>query len=216
MHRKPVFHTIDLSTDPRRAHFEYFSGLAYPYVGLTVEVDITPLTEFRRRTSAPFFPTLLFCVSRAANAIPEFRRRIHDGQILEFEFCPSSHTEARPDGTYGYCTLWADVPLSDFLPAARRAQEKCRAEHDLTETDNPVACLFISSLPWIRYTALVQPVPFPADSNPRISWGRAFPRDGRTLLPLSVLCHHALVDGLHLSRFYQALDTELSALETML
>ena len=215
MHRKSTFHAVDLRIDPRRAHFEYFSNLAYPYVGLTVEVDFTSLAEFRRRTDAPFFLTLLYCVSRAANAVPEFRRRIRNGQILEYDFCPSSHTEVRPDGTYGYCTLWADAPLSEFLSAARRAQESCRAEHGLTEADDPLACLFVSSLPWLSYTALVQPVPCPADSNPRISWGRAFRRDGRALLPLSVLCHHALVDGLHLSHFYQALDEELSALETM-
>ena len=59
------------------------------------------------------------------------------------------------------------------------------------------------------YTALVQPVPSPADSNPRISWGKYFTQEGRTLLPVSVLCHHALVDGIHLSAFYQNLDEEI-------
>lgn len=212
MHDEPIYRILDLSRNPRRAHFEYFSGLAYPYVGVTAEVDITPLAQYRRRTGEPFFLTLLYCTSRAANAVPEFRRRIRDGQILEYEFCPSSHTEARPDGTYGYCTLWADVPLSAFLPAARQAQALCREEHGLTEAEDPLPCLFVSSLPWLSYTALVQPVPCPADSNPRISWGRAFHRDGRTLLPLSVLCHHALVDGLHISHFYQALEAGLAAL----
>ena len=32
------------------------------------------------------------------------------------------------------------------------------------------------------------------------------------LLPLAVLCNHALVDGLHISRFYSALDRELAEL----
>ena len=70
--------------------------------------------------------------------------------------------------------------------------------------------LFISSLPWVSYTTLVQPVPQPADSHPRISWGKYFLQEGRTLLPVSILCHHALVDGLHLAAFYQALDRELA------
>ena len=34
---------IDMSTYTRRAHFEYFLNLGYPYVGNTVEVDATPL-----------------------------------------------------------------------------------------------------------------------------------------------------------------------------
>lgn len=55
----------------------------------------------------------------------------------------------------------------------------------------------------------------PADSNPRITWGKAEIRGGRTVLPLTLLCHHALVDGLHISRFYAALDRELKQLNSL-
>lgn len=69
--------------------------------------------------------------------------------------------------------------------------------------------LFVSSLPWITYGGIVQPTPSPADSNPRITWGR-YRREGtRAFLPVSLLCHHALVDGLHMARFYQNLEAEL-------
>lgn len=64
----------------------------------------------------------------------------------------------------------------------------------------------------VTYTALIQPVPMPADSNPRITWGKAFEQDGETFLPVSVLCHHGLADGLHIARFYQVLDDELQKL----
>ena len=32
---------IDMNTYKRKDHFEYFRSLAYPYVGVTVDVDIT-------------------------------------------------------------------------------------------------------------------------------------------------------------------------------
>ncbi len=63
-----------------------------------------------------------------------------------------------------------------------------------------------------RTTALVQPAPFPADSNPRITWGKYFCQEGRTLLPVTLLAHHALVDGIHIARFYETLDRELVAI----
>ena len=69
--------------------------------------------------------------------------------------------------------------------------------------------LFVTSLPWLSYTALVQPVPSPADSNPRITFGKYFPQGGRVLLPVSILCNHALVDGLHIAAFYQNFDEEI-------
>ena len=71
---------------------------------------------------------------------------------------------------------------------------------------------FVSCVPWLSYTSIIQPVPVPADSNPRITWGKYFSQGDRYLLPLSVLCHHALVDGLHISRFYDTLDMVLSSL----
>lgn len=33
-------------------------------------------------------------------------------------------------------------------------------------------------------------------------------------MPVSVLCHHALVDGLHISRFYERLNEQMGELLT--
>ena len=72
--------------------------------------------------------------------------------------------------------------------------------------------IFISTVPWITFTSLVQPVPMPAESNPRITWGRHFVQEGRTLMPVAVLCHHALVDGAHIGQFYKALEKSMENL----
>ena len=52
----------------------------------------------------------------------------------------------------------------------------------------------------------------PDDSNPRISWGKYVMANGRTTLPVSLFVNHALADALHISRFFQNLETELAAL----
>ncbi len=72
---------------------------------------------------------------------------------------------------------------------------------------------FISTVPWVSYTSLIQPVPMPADSNPRITWGKYFFMDNKTLLPVTVLCHHALVDGIHIAGFYQSLEGQILEME---
>lgn len=200
---------IDMHASPRRAHFEYFRSMAYPYVGVTVDVDITRLMQQRRSAGYPFFLSLLYHAERAANTIPELRRRIRGDDVLEFPWCPSSHTVAKPDGTYAYCVLQSNVPFDAFLPHAMVAQDACRQSGTIDEDESALASLFISSVPWMRYSALVQPVPFPADSNPRISWGKFTEECGRITLPVSILCHHALVDGLHISQFYDALNEQL-------
>lgn len=198
---------LDLQTYKRKEHFAYFCGMAFPYVGITVNVDITDLLGKLQVENRPFFLTICYCVSNAANSIPEFRQRIMDGRIIEFDRCRTSHTVELEDKTYCYCTLEDTMSYSEFIPYAQREQETAKTIKTIEETQEEAADLFfISTLPWVSYTALIQPVPSPADSNPRITWGKYFTQENRVLLPVSVLCHHALVDGKHIADFYRLLE----------
>ncbi len=43
------YHYLDMNAYKRKKHFEYFSTMAYPYVSVTVNVDITEfLTEIKQ------------------------------------------------------------------------------------------------------------------------------------------------------------------------
>lgn len=203
---------IDLETYPRARQFAYFRDMACPAMGATVPVDITGRPEAWKSGGLPFFLTFLYAVSAAANDVPELRRRILDGGIVEFAHCGTTHTVALEDGTYGYCSLETELPFPAYLAAAAAAQERTRSARCFEEADDVLSRLFISTLPWLSYTALVQPMTVPADSNPRITWGRYFTQEGRTLIPVTLLCHHALVDGLHLARFFERLQVRLGEL----
>lgn len=48
------YRILDLSNFPRRAHFDYFRTMANPYVGVTVQVDITAFQAARRERKLPF------------------------------------------------------------------------------------------------------------------------------------------------------------------
>ena len=116
---------------------------------------------------------------------------------------------ALDNGTYCYCQLDSCYSFEEYIPYAVKEQEKAKQTPSIEESEEDILDkIFISTVPWISYTSLINPVPSPADSNPRITWGKYFVQNGRTLLPLSVLCHHALVDGLHISRFYQMLEKQ--------
>lgn len=198
---------IDMETYKRKEHFAYFSSLAYPYVGLTVNVEITRLLQKVRQEQIPFFLTFCYCVSQAANSVVPFRQRILDQKIIEFDRCPTSHTVALEDGTYCYCTLDSNMPFTSFLDYAIGEQEAAKEKKTIEEEDDgALDKFFISTLPWVTYTSLVQPVPIPADSNPRITWGKYELQGERAMLPVSVLCHHGLVDGIHIADFYRQLD----------
>ena len=121
-------------------------------------------------------------------------------------------TPMKPDGVYVYCTVEGDLPYDDFITLGQRRQREVLERGTLTEDGDARAFFFVSSLPWLHYSQLQHPAVNPNDSNPRISWGKYITVNGRTTLPVSLFVNHALADGLHISRFFQNLETELAAL----
>ena len=203
------YRTIDMETYPRRAHFDYFNAMPDPYVGVTVDVDVSALVTVCKQTARPFFLSFLYCVGRAANDVPELRQRIQEDRIIEFDTCDTSHTVLRDDGTYSYCRLDCMKPFDQFLPEARRRHEEAKIRGSLDDGEDGISLLFLSCVPWLHYTGLRQPVPMPADSNPRITWGKYMTEHGHATMPVTLLANHALVDGVHIAAFYDRLREEL-------
>lgn len=199
--------TIDLEQYPRRRHFEYFLSLPYPYVGVTNEVDVTELVAFCKAKRCSFYLLFLHLAALAADGVRELRQRIRDGGIIEYGACATSHIELLEDGTYCYCTLDHHMPLEAYLAYAEETRRQSREKGTLEEEEDSQRPYFISTLPWLHYTALIQPVAGGEESNPRITWGK-FQKDacGREQLPVTLLAHHALVDGIHIAQFYQNLE----------
>lgn len=84
---------ISMDRDPRREQFQLFSGYTFPYAGVTVQLDVTALELRLRAEHKPVFLTMLYVIHRAVNRVPELRRRIEDGQVVEYDECPVSFTE---------------------------------------------------------------------------------------------------------------------------
>lgn len=206
-----AYKKLDMEQYPRKAHFDYFRSLAYPYVGVTVDVDVTELARACKEES--FYLMFMHAAALAADGIPEFRQRIQGDGIIQFKECPTSHTEMKGDGTYCYCTLHHHMPLAEYLEQAKEKREWCREHGNLEEDEDVLGIHFISTLPWLHYTSLIQPVAGGDESNPRITWGAYQVNDkGRYIMPVSILAHHGLVDGMHLGLFYQKLEFQIQTL----
>ncbi len=194
---------IDMDAYPRKSHFEYFRQMAYPYIGITANMDITDLFHLIKNNKLPFFLTVLYIAGNAANAIPEFRRRIKGSSIIEYSQCNTSHTVALEDETYCYCELNTSMNYQMFINYAQEKQVLDKAKGLVNDESDSDSLLFVSCVPWISYTGIIQPVPSPADSNPRITFGRYFEQSEKIFMPTTVLLNHALADGIHIAKFYE-------------
>lgn len=207
------YRIIDMDGYPRRAHFDYFRALQNPYVGVTVDVDVTALRDFCRARGASFYLAFMHAAARAADAVPQLRQRIRGGGIVEYDACGTSHVESADGDAYGYCTLYHDLDWGAYLPYAEATRRRCRENASIQEDAGVEGLYFVTSLPWLHYRQLIQPTAGGDESNPRISWGRFEPdARGRLMMPVTLLAHHALVDGIHLAAFYRNLDEEIAQL----
>jgi len=195
---------IDMENYPRKSHFEYFSSLAFPYVGFTANVDVTNPIRFAKERGASSFLAILYVAVKAANAVPQLRQRIIDGRIAEFDYCNVGYTVALPDKTFCNCYTESRMSIEEFfVDAEARQQEAMKHPGFVNPDEDETGLIFASCIPWLAFTQCVQPAPIPADSNPRIVFGKYIREGERTLMPLHIQCNHALVDGYHLSEFYR-------------
>ena len=204
-----TYRVIHMADDPRSGQFAYFRSMADPWAGITIPVDITEF--YAALNGRPFFLSFLYALTRAANAVPEFRRRLLDGQVVEFDRCCPSYTAMKSSGVYVYCLVDSGLlPYEEFLTQGKQRQAEALAGDELVETGDPLSNFFVSCVPWLPYTQLKHPSAGPDDSNPRFSWGKFTEQAGRVTLPVTVYVNHALADGWHIAQFYQNLERELS------
>lgn len=195
---------IDMENYPRKSHFEFFGSLAYPYVGFTANVDVTNPIRFAKEKGGSSFLAILYVAVKAANAVPELRQRIVDGKIAEFDHCNVGYTVALPDKTFCNCYTESRMSIEEFFVDAKARQAEAMKHPGFVNPDeDETGLIFASCIPWLAFTQCIQPAPIPADSNPRIVFGKYIKEGDRTLMPLHIQCNHALVDGYHLSEFYR-------------
>lgn len=207
---------LEISSWKRREHFELFRSFANPFFSVCVEVDVTRVWEESRQPGSPsFYVATLFHSLRAANATEAFRLRIRGDRVWAHDSLRASATILRDDDTFGFGIFPPAPTLDEFnrhaigeVAAARRAAPLVLprpGEDDL---------IYHSSLPWMRFTAFTNALNDGKDSVPRVVFGKCAQRGGRWTLPVAVEVHHALVDGLDVARYLEALQAAFSPATT--
>ena len=102
------------------------------------------------------------------------------------------------------------MDFEQYYAQAEKARAACKSG-GITEDREVESMYFISTMPWLHYTSLIQPVPGGDESNPRITWGKyEVNHQGKMMMPVSILVHHALVDGIHIALFYENLKNRIA------
>ena len=201
---------IDMQNWPRREQFELFSTMGYPHFSLCANVDLTAFYPPVKERGVSFTVAFLYVLSRAANEIPEFRYRIREDRVIEHEKVHPSTTILVGEDIFSFCTMEYRQDFGEFAMRAEKTIDHVRQHPTLEDEPGQDDLLFMSAIPWVSFTSFMHPLHLnPADSVPRLAWGKYFQDGDRLKMPLSVHAHHAIMDGIHIGRYYGLVQDHL-------
>ena len=209
---------IEFQDEHRRKHFDFFRQMSQPHFNICSRVEISRLLAALKNQQLRFTPTIVYCIARVANEIPVFRQRIRDGQVVE-------HSKAHPSFTvlteasdvFSFCTVHYQKDYNLFASHTIEKIAEIQKSPSLEDEEGRDDYLYLSAIPWISFTNLQHAMHYePADSVPRIAWGKYYEEHDKVWLPLSVQAHHALVDGRHIGQYFEKIQLLLTEPEVFL
>lgn len=204
--------SIYLETDRwvRREQFHFFKDYEQPFFNVCVQMDVTELLRLSRsREDLPFFLLYHFLALRAANAVEPFRYRLRGDRILVHDRIDMGTTILIDGERFAFAYFEDDDDFARFAEQANAALAALRASGGRMEPrddrDDLVHC---SVLPWLAFTSFAHARKRnPQDSVPKIAFGKYYEDGGRFRMPVSVEVHHALMDGVHVGRYVELLQS---------
>lgn len=201
---------INMDTWQRREHFKVYSTWDYPHFNMCANIDLTTFNHFIKQHDISFNVAIIYIVSRAANDIPEFRYRIRGGKVIEHEIVHPSTTILTDQDLFTYCHLDYIENFSLFATNAIEQIAQVKRKPTLEDPPGRDDLLFMTTIPWVSFTSFMHPIDFsPVDSVPRFAWGKFFIDGELFKMPLSVQAHHALMDGIHMGRYFNKIQDYL-------
>jgi chloramphenicol O-acetyltransferase type A len=184
-----------------------YSASANPHFSLCANLDLTAFHQAVKQSGSSFTVAMVYALSRAANAIPEFRYRIRGETVVEHDVVHPSITIMADDDLFTFCTIEYTEDFPDFAARATRMMAFVREHPTLKDDPGRDDYIFMTAIPWVSFTAFAPPGHVhPAHSIPQFAWGKLFEEGKLIKMPINVQVHHALVDGVHVGRFFERLQ----------
>ena len=201
---------IDQDTWKRATHCAVFRNCVEPAFGLTFDLDITAFYSKIKQKNLSFTFAMIYAVAKCANQIEEFRYRFLDGQVVLFD---------KIDTAFTYLNKQTELFKVVNVPFAGNMEEYCQtakqaAEEQKVYFTGPLGndVFQFSPMPWVTYTHISHTNSGKKDNaTPLFDWGKFYERDGKLWLPFSVQAHHSFVDGLHIGKLAEKLQSLLNS-----
>ena len=175
---------------------------------MSARVNVENLWIKSKEQDLSFFVMSLGALMNALNDIPQMRRRIIDGGVIEFEsldaVCPimdkdeTVFKEIRIEGPQRFYNIlkWHDYVVDyqlNVLEGVDKAFEVDTLERDKINIAN------FSCIPWVDFDSITNATAAGNAIQPLITWGKV---NENYEMTVSITVSHIFVNGLELAKFY--------------
>jgi chloramphenicol O-acetyltransferase type A len=198
-----MYRELDINDWPRKSTYEFFRDYDDPFFNFTANVDVTSVYRFCKQNGLSFSLTALFYSLAAANEIREFRIRLAEGRLVEFDAIHATQTILNQDETFSFAYFEMKEDVFEFNRSGKGALEKYKALKTFDVESDRADLIYYSVIPWVSFTSFKHASRFnKTQTIPRIVFGKIFEDGGRRLMPLSVEANHMIMDGFHVGKFF--------------
>lgn len=207
-----MFQAVDIDAWERKATYEFFRDYEDPFFNIAANLDITKLYRFCKDNSLAFSLAALFLSLRTANEIREFKLRMVGEAVVEYDRVEATQTILNEDETFSFCYFPMQDNIFEFDRAGKAAREKYKALKTFDVESDRVDLIYYSAIPWISFTSFKHAS---RQNNrqtvPRMVFGKIFDDGPKKQMPFSVEVHHALVDGIHVGKYFNLFQSKLDS-----
>ncbi len=205
----PKISDLDLQTWNRKHIFDFFKNYENPFFNICANIDVTELLSFGKKNSLSFFQTSLFLSLKTANKIVEFRYRLDGEKVRIHPVISGGSTVLNDDETFSYCYFDYFDSFKEFSNNASTILSLSRSGKLNTQEERS-DLIYYSIIPWVSFTSFTHAVSsVKGTSIPKIVFGKYFTEGKVVKMPVSVEVHHALMDGLHVGKFFNQFQNSL-------
>ena len=208
-----MFHEVDIDAWERKTTYEFFLNYEDPFFNIAANLDVTRLYRFCKENDLAYSLAALFLSLQAANEIREFRLRMIDERVVEFDRVEATHTILNDDETFSFCYFPLKDDIFEFDREGRAAREKYLALKTFDVETDRLDLIYYSAIPWISFTSFKHASPRNnRQTIPRMVFGKMFEEGPVRKMPFSVEVHHALVDGIHVGKLFNLFQQKIDSL----
>jgi len=202
---------LDIRRWKRKEQFLFFKNYENPFFNICSEVDVSSLRAFVKSEGLSFFIAVLYLSMKSANLIEEFRYRIRDEGVLVHDVIHAGSAVLNKDETFSFCYFDYSTEFSRFCKeAAEKLARHAEGYKSLEPQEHRDDLIHYSVIPWISFSSFSHARNAKSnDSIPKIVFGRYHEVNGKMRMPVSVEVHHALMDGIHVGKFFEQFQQAL-------